>query len=81
MEPDIVLSPAELEQLTGYRRPGDQLAELLRLGFARARRSRAGAVVLERAHYLAVASGQAGAGEARPRVRPPAPAARRSAAA
>lgn len=37
--PDLVLTPAELAALTGYRRPCAQLAELHRLGFHRARRA------------------------------------------
>ena len=54
----IILEPAELVELTGYRRAGDQLKELRAQGFHRARRSTAtGDVILERAHYLAVAEG------------------------
>lgn len=75
MSDSIVLSAAELVRLTGYRRPGDQLAELLRRGFNRARRSRCtGDVILERAHYDAVcAGGLRGlpAAEERPKVIPP----------
>jgi hypothetical protein len=53
----ITLTTCEVERLTGYRRPGDQLAELQRRGFFRARRSRCtGDVILERAHYDAVCS-------------------------
>lgn len=62
----ITLSAEELIALTGYKRPGDQLAELLRQGFLRARRSRVtGEVILERAHFEAVC---AGAGQQRPSV-------------
>lgn len=51
----ITLSPEELFELTGYRRPAEQLAELQRQGFYRARRSpTTGAIILERAHYDAV---------------------------
>lgn len=50
----LVLTAAELEQLTSYRQPAKQLAELHRQGFYRARRNRMGDVVLERAHYDAV---------------------------
>ncbi|MDD0812970.1 DUF4224 domain-containing protein [Curvibacter sp. RS43] len=51
----ITLQPDELLELTGYRRAGDQLKELKRQGFYRARRSFAtGDVILERAHYLSV---------------------------
>jgi predicted GIY-YIG superfamily endonuclease len=56
----ITLSPAELQSITGYKRPGDQLRELHRQGFYRACRARGGKahVVLERLHYEAVKSGQ-----------------------
>jgi hypothetical protein len=71
----IRLSPEELEELTRYTRAGDQLAELHRQGFYRARRDRLGQVVLERAHYEAVC-GRAGAAndpedEPTPRLLPP----------
>lgn len=52
----VILSPAELEALTGYRRGAEQLAELQRRGFHRAYRNPAGRVVLERAHFEAVSS-------------------------
>jgi hypothetical protein len=67
---DLILAPAELEALTGYRRASDQLAELHRQGFTRARRSHAGGVILERAHYLAICTGRAPEAPA-PRVKPP----------
>ncbi len=67
---DLVLSPAELRALTGYARPGDQVDELQRQGFTRARRARDGSVILERAHYEAVCRGQVAT--ARPKVRAPA---------
>jgi hypothetical protein len=55
----ITLSPAELEAITGYQQQARQLAELKRQGFWRARRSRVtGEVILERAHYDAVAQGR-----------------------
>jgi hypothetical protein len=54
---DLLLTEAELEALTGYRRPHEQLAELHQQGFSRARRNRLGRVVLERAHYDAVCAG------------------------
>lgn len=67
----LLLHPDELLALTGYKRPADQLQELHRQGFTRARRSPAtGAVILERAHYLAVCAGQLQ--QARPRVHKPA---------
>lgn len=69
----LLLTAAELIDLTGYRSPAHQLAELQRRGFWRARRSAAGQVVLERAHYEAVCRGDAGtpAAQERPRLRPP----------
>jgi hypothetical protein len=71
----ITLTTCEVERLTGYRRPGDQLAELQRRGFFRARRSRCtGDVILERAHYDAVCSAGIRAAQeddSRPRVTPP----------
>lgn len=67
---DILLSDAELVALTGYQRQAEQLAELHRQGFSRARRDRIGRVVLERAHYEAVCAGQRTPVD-RPKVRPP----------
>lgn len=63
----LTLSEAELIELTGYRRPSEQLAELHRRGFHRAYRNRLGRVTLERAHYDAVAAGAQQA--AKPKVR------------
>jgi hypothetical protein len=54
----LTLSDAELRDLTGYAQPACQLRELHRQGFSRARRDRLGRVVLERAHYDAVAAGR-----------------------
>lgn len=70
MHTDILLTDPELVALTGYQRQSEQLAELHRQGFVRARRDRAGRVVLERAHYEAVCAGQRAPAD-RPRVRPP----------
>jgi hypothetical protein len=72
---DLLLSKAEIERLTSYARPGDQLAELRRQGFHRARRNRLGEVVLERAHYDAVCTRGCNASDAeddrpRPKLRP-----------
>jgi hypothetical protein len=64
---NLILAPDELVALTGYKRASDQLAELHRQGFSRARRDRLGRVVLERAHYDAVCAGAQQA--ARPKVR------------
>lgn len=53
----VVLSNEEIQALTQYRRPAQQLAELQRQGFYRARRGPvSGRVILERAHYEAVCS-------------------------
>jgi hypothetical protein len=62
-----------IERLTGYKRPADQLKELHRLGFYRARRAKVtGEIVLERPHYDAVCAGQQGGQAAhRPQVRSP----------
>lgn len=51
------LTEAELFDLTRYKRPAEQLAELLRQGFSRARQDRLGRVILEREHYVAVCAG------------------------
>lgn len=58
---DDLLSAEAIERLTGYKRPADQLRELHRQGFWRARRVRNGTgyVVLETPHYHAVQSGVA----------------------
>jgi hypothetical protein len=52
---DLILSPADLVALSGgYKRPRDQVAELHRRGFARARIGKVtGKVILERAHLIA----------------------------
>ena len=55
----LILSAAEVEALTGYRRADKQLGELHRQGYWRARRSpTSGAVILERAHAEAVQRGE-----------------------
>lgn len=63
----------QIQRITGYKRPGDQLRELHSLGFWRARRCRVtGQVILEQPHYDAVCRGQdakpASADRPRPRV-------------
>lgn len=68
MNAPLLLTTDELVALTGYRRPADQVRELQRQGFTRARRGPAGDTVLERAHYEAVCRGTQAE---RPRVRPP----------
>jgi hypothetical protein len=56
MSSTLTLSDAELVEASGgYKRPADQLRELHRLGYFRARRSKVtGRVVLERGHYAVV---------------------------
>lgn len=54
---DLLLSDDELVALTGYKRASEQLAELHRQGFSRARRDRLGRLILERGHYLGVLAG------------------------
>lgn len=66
--PSILVSHDELVKLTGYRRHAEQIRELKRQGFWRARQARGdGYVILERAHYEAVCAGMTGSGV---RVRP-----------
>jgi hypothetical protein len=67
----ITLSPAELQSITGYKRPGDQLRELHRQGFYRARPGKVGGVILERSHYDAVCAGTERPQPNRPKVRAP----------
>ena len=57
MSESIILSPDEIEALTGYKLPTMQLERLRKDGFYRARMGRNG-VVLERGHYDAVVAGQ-----------------------
>ncbi len=65
----VTLAEDELADLTRYKRPADQLRELQRQGFYRARLGRDGAVILEREHYAAVCAGNNE--PARPKVKPP----------
>jgi len=69
----LTLTPDQIEEITGYRQPAAQLAALHRRGYWRAYRDRLGRVVLERAHYDAVAAGAAAAEQhaPQPRLRPP----------
>jgi hypothetical protein len=57
----IILTPDELQDLTGYGQACKQLAKLRARGFHRAYIARKGGVVLERTHYEAVTQGQANA--------------------
>lgn len=55
----LILTPEEVQALTGYRQPHAQLRELHRQGYWRARRAPVtGRLILERAHYEAVARGE-----------------------
>lgn len=69
----VTLSPDEVQAAAGgYKRPAEQLRELLARGFYRAYRSKVtGEVILERPHYDAVARGLGGAANdaSRPKVR------------
>lgn len=66
----ITLTAQEIEALTAYKRPADQLRALHAQGYWRAHRASTGRVILERAHYLAVSEGRAAEAANRPRVRP-----------
>lgn len=65
----LTLSGADLLEVTGYKRPKDQLVELRRRGFHRAVISKTtGRVILERAHYDAICAGATS--PKAPRLRP-----------
>ena len=67
---NATLTEPELVEVTGYRRAAEQLAELRRQGFYRARKSpTSGAVIVERAHYDAVCAGARP--DTQPKVRAP----------
>lgn len=65
----MILSEPQIVEITGgYKRAADQLAELRRQGFFRARASRlTGRVVLEREHYVAVCRGTVSTADVQPR--------------
>jgi hypothetical protein len=67
----LTLTPDELREITGYVQPAAQLRALHDQGFTRARRDRLGRVVLERAHYDAVAAQRASSPEQTPALRIP----------
>lgn len=55
---EATLSDDEIVHLTGYKRQTEQLRELRKLGYWRARRSPlTGRVILERPHFEAVSRG------------------------
>ena len=56
---NLILTPEEIEALTGYERATKQLQVLQRRSFTRAFINRKGDVVLERTHYEAISAGQA----------------------
>jgi hypothetical protein len=58
MLPEIILTRAEIEALTGYKIATKQLNVLHGRGFTRAYTNRLGDVVVERAHYEAVCRGE-----------------------
>lgn len=69
-----LLPAEEIQRMTGYKRPGDQLSELHRQGFYRARRAKVtGEIILERPHYDAVCAGggQSANDSDRPKLRKP----------
>lgn len=68
---NMTLESEEIEKITGYKRPADQLVELRKQGFHRARRSpTTGNIILEREHYVAVCAGYRPQNSS-PRVRVP----------
>ncbi|WP_295380422.1 hypothetical protein [uncultured Pseudacidovorax sp.] len=73
----ITLSATEIIAIAGgYLRASDQVRELQRQGFWRARKGVRGEVVLEREHYRAVCAGARFgkvAPEERPKIIPPPP--------
>lgn len=71
---DMILSPEQIRNLTGgYQRPKDQLAELRKQGFSRARMGMNGRVVLEESHYDAVCGGRFGLADPSAKVVRPIP--------
>lgn len=74
----MLLTQLEIRLLSGgYVRPKDQVDELRKQGYIRARIGKDGNVILERDHYSAVCSGNFAitSGQAdrqdRPKIRPP----------
>lgn len=66
----VVLTDEEVQSLCGgLKQPARQLRALHDRGYWRAYIGKAGGVVLERAHYEAVSSGQASAPTRAPKVR------------
>jgi hypothetical protein len=67
-----ILSKSEIEEITGYKRPGAQETELRRQGFFRARRAHVdGHVIVERRHYEAICGGARLSAANEPKVRVP----------
>ncbi|MFM2345384.1 MAG: hypothetical protein RL654_137 [Pseudomonadota bacterium] len=71
----LLMTTAEIVELTGRQRGTEQLAELRRQGYWRAVANAAGRIVLPRAHFEAVNRGEdrqvAGQQQARPQVKMP----------
>ncbi|MDP3139809.1 MAG: DUF4224 domain-containing protein [Burkholderiaceae bacterium] len=68
----VVLSDDEVMALCGgLKQPARQLRALHSRGYWRAYIGKAGSVVLERAHYAAVSSGQASPAARAPKLRTP----------
>lgn len=69
----LTLSQSEVQLLTGYKIPSKQLQELRLRGFSRAYQNRSGKIIVERAHFEAVAAGAAPQGPEggdEPKLRP-----------
>jgi uncharacterized protein DUF4224 len=65
----ITLTYLEIVELTGFRQPRRQLAELHRRGFNRAFLNVAGRVVLTRAHYESIEAQRNDRDDNRPQLR------------
>lgn len=57
MNSSVVLSPEEIQSITGYTSATKQLQVLHDRGFVRAYRAREGKIILERRHFESVCDG------------------------
>lgn len=57
MSSTVVLTPDEIQSITGYTSPSKQLDVLHKRGYVRAFRSRDGQIILERKHFESVCEG------------------------
>lgn len=57
MSSAVVLTPDEIQLITGYTSPSKQLDVLHKRGYLRAFRSREGQIILERKHFESVCEG------------------------